>query len=509
MNSPSDNSIIRLTRWFVAAGAMLACLANLCAPLAVQAQHPPAKTAAHRQVQSEDRPFQAIFLSDIHFDPFHDPAKAKQLDAAPETEWKAILSSQPSADQQKTFEALQKQCGAKGVDTPFNLLESSLAAVKTKQPDAKFMMVSGDLVVHDFSCRYKALFPQSTPAAYQAFVLKTIAFVSAELRGVFPGLPVLTALGNNDSGCVDYRLDPNSEFLAKSGEVLSRGVPGLAQEAMASQFLAEGDYSILMPPPMKNTRLIVLDNTFLSPKYKTCAGKSDGKGAGEELSWLRAQLANARQQRQRVWVVGHIPPGIDPYATAEKFKDVCGGEDPVMFLTSSELPDLLVEYADVIKLGIFAHTHMDEFRLLGPSMFDEAAAARPSVAIKMIPSISPVHDNKPSFTVATINPETAALQDYTVIAASNETGEDAKWMPEYSFDRTYRQAKFSPAALKSLIDKFHSDNLAILPESESYLRNYYVGDRSAQLAPFWSPYVCALNHYKAQEYAACVCRTGP
>ena len=102
-------------------------------------------------------------VSDIHFDPFHDPAKIPQLVAAPVDKWSAIFSSPPSPDQKQAFDALQQQCKLRGVDTSYDLLQSSLQAMRARQADAKFMTVSGDLMAHSFSCRFKAaLLPQST-----------------------------------------------------------------------------------------------------------------------------------------------------------------------------------------------------------------------------------------------------------------------------------------------------------------------------------------------------------
>src|SRR5580700_2198839 len=60
----------------------------------------------------------ALMVSDIHFDPFHDPAKAKQLADAPVGEWNAILAGAASTDAAAAFERLQKTCNAKGIDTP-------------------------------------------------------------------------------------------------------------------------------------------------------------------------------------------------------------------------------------------------------------------------------------------------------------------------------------------------------------------------------------------------------
>ncbi len=473
---------------------------------AQQTQSNPLTQRSRQSVKASIGAIPAIFVSDIHFDPFHDPGKAKQLVSTPASGWKAILASPPSQNQQQAFDDLQAKCQAKGMDTPPALLLSALAAMKVQQPGARFVMVSGDLVVHNFSCRYHTLFPTSSPSDYQAFVLKTVSYVVAELRGMFPGMPVYVALGNNDSGCGDYQFDPESHFFAKAGRILALGLPAGGRNAAAQEFASEGNYHVTMAAPMENTRLVVLNDTLFSPNYKTCSGERDHKGAAAEVLWLKGQLEQARRLGERVWVMGHIPPGIDPFSTIKQFKDICAGSDPVKFMSTDEIPNLMVEYADVVKLGVFAHTHMDEVRLLRPSGGEESAARQ--VAVKMIPSISPVHGNQPSFTIAEIDAAWAGIVDYTVISASNQSGINTTWRTEYNFARAYHEAAFSAQTLDGLIGKFHSDGMAALPESKSYLRNYYAGDMAALLTPFWPQYVCGLNNYTVKDYAACVCHTG-
>src|SRR5450755_1114481 len=90
----------------------------------------------------------ALMVSDIHFEPFWDPAKAKQLESAPVRSWDAILAAPPSADRQQQFDSLQDKCHARGVDTPYALLKSSLSAMHAKAGEAGFAVVSGDLVAH-------------------------------------------------------------------------------------------------------------------------------------------------------------------------------------------------------------------------------------------------------------------------------------------------------------------------------------------------------------------------
>ncbi len=446
----------------------------------------------------------ALFISDIHFDPFHDPARVQQLVHSPVSQWQSILSERPSPDQAQAFTALQESCHARGVDTPETLLRSSVAAMRSRQPDAKFMMVSGDLIAHAFSCRYKTLFPGSTRTEYQNFVEKTVSYVLGELRASFPRIPIYVALGNNDSACGDYRLDAGSDFLANTAAMVAQGLPQQDRQSEIREFSNGGNYSITMAPPMENTRLIVIDDLFLSTKYSSCAGKQDAAAGEAELSWLRNELAQARQSGQRVWIMGHIPTGIDPYATALRLGAMCGHVHPVMFLSSANLADLLIEYADVVRLGIFAHTHMDEVRLLRPEGGEPGSTGQ-EVAIKMVPSISPVDGNDPSFTVARIYPATAVLQDYEVTAASNHTGIAATWSTEYDFAKTFHETQFTPAALNTMIGEFAADGAAATLVSQQYIQHYFIGDRSAELKPFWPQYVCALANHTADGYAACVC----
>jgi sphingomyelin phosphodiesterase acid-like 3 len=284
------------------------------------------------------------------------------------------------------------------------------------------------------------------------------------------------------------------------GKNVVAGLPKSAnRERVLADFQADGDYSVMMAAPMQNTRLIVLDDIFMSNKYATCSGTQDAAAATAQIAWLRKEFAEARQQKQKVWLMGHIPPGVDVYATFSKMRNVCGGDKAATFLASNQLGDVLVENADVIRLGLFAHTHMDELRLLTP----ENGAKGRGVAIKMVSSISPVDGNNPSFTVAQIDPASATLVDYEVFAASDRTG--TSWSKEYDYGQTYDQPSFSTAALEKLLDEFRADPDAKTDASRAYISNFLVGDRSSLIKPLWPQYVCALSHYNAAGFAGCVC----
>lgn len=451
---------------------------------------------------------QALMVSDIHFEPFWDPTKTAQLETAPASEWKAILSAPDSADREKKFAALAQECKERGEDTSYPLFASSLDAMRKDGAGVRFVTVSGDLISHGFLCKYKAVFPQASPEDYRAFVEKTIEFVVSSLRETFPHAPVYAALGNNDSDCGDYQLDADSQFLSDVGRILTADIPEpertnlpeLERKTAAHDFADGGYYSAALP--VHHARILVLDDLFMARKYETCANKPDPQAAAAQILWLEKELKIARKDKEKIWVMAHIPPGVDPYSTITKAKNICDGKSPQMFLSSESMGDAIARYGDVIRLAIFAHTHMDEMRLLEPDAKDDAYGP---VAVKMVPSISPVDGNNPSFTVAEVDAETGVLIDYRVIAASNQTGVDTKWSEEYDYAKAYQQPSFTAGSVENLFAGFKADPSAQTEASQNYLKNYFVGDAARELKLFWPQYVCALDNRIESSYRACYC----
>jgi sphingomyelin phosphodiesterase acid-like 3 len=443
----------------------------------------------------------ALMISDLHFDPFHDPGKAQLLAHTPVAQWEAVLKSPPSPDQAEAFDDLQKKCHARGVDTPYPLLAAAFQGMHARQADPDFITITGDLIAHGFDCRYGALVQAQTPQEYADFVANTIQFVVEQLRGVFPGVPIYISLGNNDTDCGDYKLNTNSAFLARVGSIVADALPPQARRHAQAQFAAGGYYTANMAPPMLDARVIVLNDVFFSPKYKNCAKAADPAPAAAEIVWLGQQLAQAHEDGQNVWVMGHIPPGVDVYATVKNLADVCGSGSAEMFMDSAKIDGLLTQYADTVRLGLFAHTHMDEIRLVTP----DGGGAEQGVPLKLVPSISPVDGNNPSFTVAKVEPSTATLKDFDVFVGSNQTGAGITWSEDYDFDRAYGQTSFTAATVATVIGGFRGDPKAQTGASQQYIRSYFKGEGAKELAPFWPQYSCSLANTTAASYKACVC----
>lgn len=478
-------------------------LLTLLAPLALPAQQHP----------RPPRTVPALMLSDIHFEPFYDPAKAVQLFSAPITRWSAILDSAPSPNREKDFAALNDVCHSRGADTSEPLWRSSLKAMHLRATSATFVTVSGDLLAHEFECKFKRTFPTASDQDYVLFTANTIRYLVRGLQANFPARPLYVAMGNNDSGCGDYREDRNSAFLNEVAKIVTASLPPDDREENLRDFALGGFYNAPLPREIPHARILVLDDLFSSYKYANCNNKSSDYASNQQIAWLRNQIADAREHKQVLWIMAHIPPGIDLYATLKKGY-VCGKTPSANFLANEKLGAVLAANDDVVRLAVFAHTHTDELRLINEDSQPADGAEKgksgtprgPGVAVKLISSITPVNGNLPSFTVARIDPATANLIDYTVIASSNMTGVNAVWSKEYTFSETYHQPSFTPATLKLMTEAFRNDPTASAPETNAYLRNIYVGNRAAILKPVWPEYTCALTHNSGQSFADCVCK---
>lgn len=389
----------------------VACMFGAVAPVTAQSSSPVSSATVH-----------AIFLSDIHLDPFKDPELVAQIAGQP-----ALAAETPAAA--GPLAAAQQNCRSLP-DTSNELFRTGLVSMAPHAAAVSFVTVSGDLISHQFiqcfaamvlkqqpkdseSAQYAA-FTEEQRLKYRNFVQTTIEYVTGNLRQTFPDTPIYYAMGNNDTDCGDYDIDPYGEFLRHMAEIVVNSLPPNLSQAdratVRADFSAAGYYSTpLAGAP--NTRMIVLGDLFMSGSYATCAGKPDAVPAEAELDWLRGQLA-ALNPGENVWVMGHIPPGLDLFSSAKKMR-------PVMYL-KYDFNDVLTSQSGVIRVGIFAHTHID-----GLSMIQSADAAHP-VTLKVVQAISTDHGNLPTYTLADIDAKTGELLDYTLVTAAKSAG-GYKW----------------------------------------------------------------------------------
>jgi sphingomyelin phosphodiesterase acid-like 3 len=198
-------------------------------------------------------PDQGVFLiiSDIHFDPFADPAIVDDLVAADVDGWRAI------------FESSKEQGFAQyGSDTNHPLMSSALEAAMRLLPRPDFVLYPGDYLAHGFQAKFDAS-AGGGPDAYERFVIKTMTFISDRLQDALPEAPVYGTLGNADSICGDYMIAPGESFLAAVSELWAAN----SEHPEAFADFGVGGFYAVPHPTVRGRDLIVLNNVFWSTSY--------------------------------------------------------------------------------------------------------------------------------------------------------------------------------------------------------------------------------------------------
>ena len=102
-----------------------------------------------------------------------------------------------------------------------------------------------------------------------------------------------------------------------------------------------------------------------------------------KMSWLAKVLAEASRAGERVWLLMHIPVGINDYNTVKNEET---GSGPIEFwkpLYTRHFLDLISTHKKTVQVIFAGHTHMDDFRIVGPN-------GMPLVVSKLVPSSSPI-----------------------------------------------------------------------------------------------------------------------
>ena len=265
-------------------------------------------------LQSAEAPSNTfLIVSDIHFNPMADPALVADLNAADPTQWETIL------ERSKLTRFSQY-----GEDTNWWLLRSALDQMRLTLPHPAFIMVPGDFLAHDFPANYAAVTHDNDREHYRVFVLKTLGFLALEFRKRFGDTKILVTPGNNDEECGDNSMQAHGEFLNDTAELARETVE--ADRGFKKEWKAMGIYDV-PHPVVSGVRVISLNTAFFSYRYQP-ASFSQGcapvasKADNDLLAWLASSLAAAKQAHEKVWLLFHVPPGIDVSATMHEYESL-------------------------------------------------------------------------------------------------------------------------------------------------------------------------------------------
>jgi len=134
-------------------------------------------------------------------------------------------------------------------------------------------------------------------------------------------MPVYVALGNNDTACDGLPARCWSDFLVQTGRMVVEGLPR-SQRQQARKCCRGRYYSLTMGPPMRDTRLIVVNDIFLSAQVQHLCWSTRLRGDhhGDDLvtktNWHRR---DDWVKRFGSWATSRR--AFDPYSTVAEFKE--------------------------------------------------------------------------------------------------------------------------------------------------------------------------------------------
>ena len=465
--------------------------------------------ACHLNAQTRPARSRNTFLivSDIHFNPMFDAALVPKLVASEPAQWEAILGQSKKA-------AFSQY----GEDTNWWLLQSSFKAMRATLAHPAFIMTNGDMLAHQFPKTFQSITHDNDREDYRKFVRKTIQFLALQFRKAYPEAAILVTPGNNDDECGNYAIYANGEFLHDTAELASK----LAHAGgdFTSSWEALGSYDI-PNPAIPGAHIISLNSIFLSELYHA-QNFNDGcavtptTAPDDVLSWLESRLNKARQAHEKVWLMFHIPPGIDSYTTMHKYQvllktkaeqpseQLCDSALVPMWAPkwTSQFDDLLVKYKETILASFAGHTHSDDFRIIDPS------SSNPEFVL-ISASISPVYNQNPSFRTVTFAKD-GTLIDSSVYYLTNLTFASSttpgEWEREYTFSQQWKVPRIDGASLATVYGKVTSKQA----DSDEWLKLYNVSSSAVFLpANAAVGFECAIEGLAPDAYTSCYCKVEP
>ena len=444
-----------------------------------------------------------LIVSDIHFNPMADPSLVGDLVAADPTQWENIL------ERSKLTRFSQY-----GQDTNWWLLRSALDQMRRTLPRPTFIMVPGDLLAHEFPQTFAKITRDNDREHYRAFVLKTLGFLALEFRKRFGDTKILVTPGNNDEECGDNSMQAHGRFLNDTAELARETVE--ADRGFKKEWKAMGIYNV-PHPAVPGVRVISLNTAFFSYRYQP-ASFSQGcapvasNAASDLLAWLESGLAAARRAHEKVWLLFHVPPGIDVSATMHEYESLAK-EGPsaagamcqkgIVPLWNpewtSQFDSLLETYQDTIIASFAGHTHTDDFRLIG-----RPGARQEFVLIN--PPISPIDGRNPAFRVVTFNSD-GSLADQSTYYLTNlkyaTSKTKGRWKQEYQFSQQWKAKQLNVVSLESIYRRIGSEQ----ESRRQWLKLYNVSSSAVNISAGQAgDLYCAIEHLDPESYATCSCK---
>ncbi|CAF3441417.1 unnamed protein product [Fusarium graminearum] len=380
---------------------------------------PPDRSHLKRPVPSGQDPIKVVHYSDIHVDQLYTegsnakcnkPICCRQVKIIRHTHksWTDFSRPFTENDEPGKTDSPAGPFGEHTCDSPVSLEHSMYQAIKEIVPDASFTIFTGDVVDHSI---------WNTTWDYN----KHQIIESYENMDKHLGIVYGTA-GNHESHPTNA-YQPSSIGGASSWiyDLLAGAWSRWIGHEAASKAAQIGAYSTKFPHG--NLRVISLNTNLYYRGNFWLFQRKMIRDPSKQFDWLIEELHAAEKAGERVYIIGHMPPG-----DRNAFHD-----------QSNYLNQIVNRYSSTIAAMFFGHTHRDHFQIT----YSEAPKKSFSNALLTSyvgPSLTPT-SGMPSFRVYDVDPITFAVLDATTYSADMNSPtyqtQGPVWKKYYSAKETY------------------------------------------------------------------------
>ncbi|XP_041844522.1 acid sphingomyelinase-like phosphodiesterase 3b [Melanotaenia boesemani] len=315
-------------------------------------------------------------------------------------------------------------------DSPWNLINSSVYAMKNILPNPDFIVWTGDDTPH---------VPNEDLG--EEAVVNIIGNLTHLIAEVFPDTKVYSALGNHD-------YHPKSQLPGAPNSIYDQ-IAVMWQNWLnpeSRETFKKGGYYTEKLLGRAGFRMLVLNTNLYYDQNKVTQNTDDPAG---QFSWMDQILTEAANNKEKVYIIGHVPPGFfekkrnKPWFT-QKF--------------NKRYLDLIEKHHSVINGQFFGHHHTDSFR-----MFYNANGS-PISTMFLSPGVTPwettlpgvVHGaNNPGIRIFEYDTETLLVKDvvtyYMNLTRANAVKE--RWEKEYRLTESFRVPDASAASMHQVLER--------------------------------------------------------
>ncbi|KAJ7067511.1 sphingomyelin phosphodiesterase [Mycena amicta] len=356
--------------------------------------HPKTFTSHGRQT------VRVVHLSDVHIDRFYTVGS--------EANCTKSICCRDFDDSPAVPTVPAEPNGNSHCDSPVSLADSMLEEIERLDP--RFSIFTGDVVE---GAIWLVDQPEVT-SDLEAFNEQMAAKLTA---------PIFPAIGNHDSAPVNAFARTTSNTLNNSQWVYDTQSAGWEQwihEPAASQ-VDHHSGSYFAKVPGMNLRILSVNTQFWYKQnfwlYDSDVFQPDPNGI---LQFMVSSLQAAEDAGERVWIIGHIPPG----------------KEDTLVDQSNYYDQIIQRYHNTIAAQFFGHSHKDQFEIAYSNYSEQTA--RNAVGVGLIgPALTPTSGN-PAFKVYDIDPDTFEVMDSSVFF-SNISDPNFQTRPTWSLYYSARE----------------------------------------------------------------------